>query len=484
MAGSSGWQDVPSTFKVGVGILAFNRPHYLAEMLSALVNQNHAEAFPIVVFDNGSSPSLESQVRMQLRGFPGPVTFMREHSNALNVDRVLRLVQAVDADFVVLPGDDDVPLPNFMKTLQELSSAGPDVTIVSGAMGQIDHRGRRLATVNCPPVFDNAQGALAALLERASYSMPATAFRKSIIDPTFLPRTRTAFDWWLWIQGWMRGVAVVSQEEIVLYRQHEGQEQRHYGSHVFRADAARMLISVLTSPSFKKRLDEWSPTEVDHFAGAALSSEGPNSGDSRWGPMVQMVLADRLLGVASSERICGLFAQASAQAGSPPTLGALRALVGDPDLAELPKETWSRVPVTISFIGACRHIQAWKSFLNWHPARSSQIEVALWCSCDQETTAQGSVFARGCRGDTDESFEMRLSEGPGEVATAQLLDAIGLLTGRLHGFEMHDDGAARFLKFYEKLRLSRAGALLESGYRRYSKLGSRARAHRLGRAKG
>lgn len=458
-------------FPVGVGILAYGRPEYLRAALRALCAQSGAQPFPLVIMDNGSSVPLKSAVEDELRNFAGPVSILREESNALSPLRFVRLIQEVDAEFVLLPGDDDIPEPAYLRTAQELVQDDSKLTIFSSGMSQIDSRGRPLATRNPAPQFADQQTALGTLMTRASYCMPVTGFKKSVIDFTSIPRTRTAFDWWLWIQAWLHGTGKVSKATTLKYRQHSGQEQRFYGAQAFRNDASRMLLSVIQSAAFGKCIESWSESDLERFSQVMLLSDGPNSGDSRWGPMVQMALVDRMIGSLSGESSLKLFAQASGHAGTPASIGALKAVEPGTQISNLPVETWSRVPGNFRWFGTCALIESWREFLNAKDENENpQFTIAITCSCQAKPTSAHELRFDGKRLWDGEAFIFTTGSPPTEIEVVHLLDDVGRLTGRLHGFEIHVDSDARILSMYRRLRLARIGVVLEKAYRRWTRI--------------
>lgn len=450
---------------VGIGILAYERPKYLQEILRALACQDGAETFPIAILDNGSSQPLIDSIAREAELIRGPLAIIREARNALTPERFAALIDAVDADFVLLPGDDDVPLANYVSTAQMLAGSQPSITLISSGMRQIDAKGRLLATENPAPAFPSAPIALGNLISQASYCMPVTGFRKSAIDFSSIPMTRTAFDWWLWIQCWLGGVAATSDLRTLKYRQHGGQEQRLYGSQAFRNDAARMLLDVIRSSRFEDVIAGWTEAEQISFTQTVLNSSGPNSGDSRWGPIIQMSLADQLREYIPSESCVRLFAQASGHAGTPATEGVLRALAPDARLSVLPEETWSRVPIAIRWNARCPLADCWKNFLNIRTGLSAQFSVVVDCACELGQASDHRLLVRGERFDGSGSFRLELSARPSEREAGRLLDSLGRLTGRLHGFETHVTDEVMVLKAYRRFRLSRLGVLAEKMYR-------------------
>ena len=451
---------------LAVVVVAFNRVDYLKGLIQSLISQEGATSFELVLLDNGSDRPLEREVSNLLERLPGPVTVVREPRNVLSPVRWQQAVEIASSDFILLPGDDDVACPQYLSEMKRLASAAPDVTLISGASGQIDSNGRRLPMTVLPAHFDSQAQALAALISANSYWMPASGFRKDAVDLAQAPQTRTAFDWWLWIQCWLAGSAATSDKEVVLYRQHGGQEQRRYGTQSFRLDAGRMLTSVVMGPQLEAVVTGWTDAEAETFAKGILDRSGPNSGDSRWGPLVQVLLADRLRGKAADATVAALHAQAAAQAGAPATSGVLRALTGDPTLDTLPPESWSRVPIAARWTGTCSAIHEWKRYLQLPIQPHGLVAVHFSCHCDEGSGAQHALRVHCARTDSGQRFALDLDAQPNEGSAAELLDTIGMLTGRLHGFEPNSGVEARVVDALRSLRRSRPGSYLEETYKR------------------
>jgi len=184
--------------------------------------------------------------------------------------------------------------------------------------------------------------------------------------------------------------------------------------------------------------------------------------------MVQMVLADRLAGLVPDGQTARMFAQASGHAGTPATVGAVRALTPDLEFSCLPVDTWSRVPVDMEWHGDCRLLAAWRRYLNVGASPPTQLRVEFACSCGGAPEGPHRLTVLGKRLDGAESFRLIIENEPCEADSARVLDAIGRLTGRLHGFETHVNDEAKVIAAYRRLRLSRSGVILEKAYRWWS----------------
>jgi hypothetical protein len=355
---------------------------------------------------------------------------------------------------ILVPGDDDLAEPHYVATMQRLAADG--VALVSGGVREIDADGRFLGTGAAPADFASAPVALARRLTSNGYWMPASGFHRDAVDLAAAPLVRSTFDWWLWLQCWLAGPAAVTAEPVIRYRRHGGQHANYYPSQTFVLDAVRMLLAVLDSERFRSVVAAWTREEADLFADTVLAGPGPIVGDARWGSLVQIVAAERLVGRASPPRIAELHAQAAAQAGSPASSGELRLLFPEGD--GLPAATWTRVPITASWPGSCEPARAWAAYLAL-PA-SGPAEVVLTATCACARGAPHALTVRGHRPDGTGEFSMMLAGPPSDSAAGPLLDAIGTMTGRPHGFVPVASVEARLLDGVRRLRGGRLGRAL------------------------
>lgn len=439
---------------VAVVLVAYDRPAYLGLMLDSLAAQQGAAPFDVIVVDNGSTPPLAESVQAHLERLGPGARIVRESANRLSPDRWQRALDATDATMILVPGDDDLAEPDYVGTMQRLATAG--IALVSGGVREIDAEGTFLGTGATPATFPCQQVALARLLTSNGYWMPASGFHRDAVDLAHAPLVRSTFDWWLWMQCWLAGPAAVTADPVIRYRRHTGQHANYYPSQTFALDAVRMLLAVLDSDRFRTVVAGWTREEADLFADTLLAGPGPIVGDARWGTLVQIVAAERLVGRASPPRVAELHAQAAAQAGSPASSGELRLLF--PEGVGLPAATWSRVPITATWPGDCVLAQQWARYLAI-PA-SGRAEVVLTASCACGSGGAPLLRVEGRRPDGTGEFHLTLDGEPSDSAAGPLLDAIGTMTGRPHGFAPVASVEARVIDGVRRLRSGRLGRTL------------------------
>jgi len=445
---------------IAVVIVSYNREAYLKQLLESLLEQDDKESFELIILDNGSLNPLEPVISADLARFQGQVTLLREEENLLSPARLLQAVSIVESDFILLPGDDDIALPNYISTMRALANSGDSVNMISSAIQNIDVNGKKIGGVWHPAHFSSQQEAIAGLLDTCCYPMPSSGFRKSAIDLYRIPRTRTAADWALWLNSWVSGEAAVSDVETVQYRNHSGQEQHFYSRQRFHLDAARMLTEFVTSDRFEQMLRSWKSSEVTNFVNYLLQSKGVNGGEARWGPLVQILIADKIVDIGFDSLAVALHAQASAQAGVIPDVGTLKALAADPSLRRIPAETWTRIPVTAVWKHDCDFTRAWREYLNIPNMKSAKIDVLAECSCLGQEAVAHELNVQISRDDFGQKRDLRLFDHPSAAASFDFMEALGIMTGREAGFEITASNQKRIRGIAGRIKRSKFGRSL------------------------
>jgi len=164
-----------------------------------------------------------------------------------------KLISAAKGDWIISPGDDDVFIPTSLNNLANLCRTNglTGVTLIAGEALTMDAAGRKLPKVYKPPKFKNPNHGLARTLFESPYWMPATAVRRNTIEFDNFPESLTTCDWWLWINGLTKGGVFYTDEPLVSYRIHEGQEQRTYLNQMWELDRLRVFLGDIQNGSLK-----------------------------------------------------------------------------------------------------------------------------------------------------------------------------------------------------------------------------------------
>lgn len=443
-------------------VVTYDRAAYVGELLASIASQVGRVSHELVLLDNGSPSEVFEQVAQKVAALTCPTTVIRHCENLLSPTRWAEAIAAASGTYVLLPGDDDVLLPDYLATLQRLVADTPEAAIVSGTGRHIDADGRPLGSRSVPLPYLGEAATYADALVRPPYPMPSSGFRRDAVDVNCAPATRTAFDWWLWLQALKHGPAACTDREIVLYRQHDRREANHYTNALNRVDAARMLTAEVTGIATRSMIASWTNEQAEEFTARLLSSPGPMYGDREWGALVQLLVADVLCQTGCVDNGLRLHAEAAAQAGMPMPLGHLQTFTGSRTVRALPRETWLRTPVRTSWRVDCPHLEGWREYLNLAPDTADGPEVVFDCPCSTAPNVVGPV-ARVEQGAHD---AVELGWPVTERSAIALLTVIGT-----HGREgdqesLPIDIERAIITRFRRFRRSRLGSLAEDAYHR------------------
>jgi glycosyltransferase involved in cell wall biosynthesis len=100
--------------KFGILMFTYNRNELLKEVLTAIQNQTYSN-FEVIVLDRGSEPPAKEVVEgMNDARFK----YLRSTQEIHAVDSGNEIIKDMDCDYFVIPGDDDLYLPNALKLVK------------------------------------------------------------------------------------------------------------------------------------------------------------------------------------------------------------------------------------------------------------------------------------------------------------------------------------------------------------------------------
>lgn len=453
----------PRMTRLAVVVLTFNRPELLRRFLVSLSKQEYRRYYELVVYDNGSVPPVFDYVRDLLPLLPQKTKLLRAEENIVGPTRLAQAIRETDAEYILCPGDDDVLHANYLSVMDELARSSRRPTLISAACRQVNIQGKSIRRRWTPPAFEEQWDALANLMLTVPYAFPATGFRRDVIEFTEAPRSRTALDWWLWIQCWLAGRGLVSSETVIDYTWHPGQEQAHYGTQAFRIDGAQMLASVINSNGFKNVVSTWTKKERVAFVDVILKSSGINRGDSRLAPFVQIQLAELLSGTVPDDQVLALYAQAAGQMTYFLDPGHLAALGQKSYSPAMSPWTWSRVPVRASWTCTCRFCSNWRLFLQLPESPNREIRLEFRGLRRDASRDCYEIAVTGERSDANSRFSHRITEAPSMATVQPLLEHVATLRGIERGYETLEGFEARLWRLIARWRYSFLGSQILIG---------------------
>jgi glycosyltransferase involved in cell wall biosynthesis len=246
---------------LSIAILTFNRSGYLNDLLESikLIDPEMQYKIEVIVLNNGSTDNTSGIINLHKARLN-----IKEISNLTNTrgsKSYLRLIEQVNGNFVIFPGDDDVFCESAIdELLTSLDGVADDVTLIAAGAKVINESGSRLNVSYKPSRYSSQAQLLSTLINKSVFWFPATAIRTNILQDNFLPNSLTAFDWYIWILACTKGKVDVIDMEVIKYRQHTNKEQNSYLEENWQIDATLMFSYAIN----KGAISEWLKSTGSH----------------------------------------------------------------------------------------------------------------------------------------------------------------------------------------------------------------------------
>ena len=221
-----------SGVKVSVVVCTYNGEKFLAEQLQSILDQTHPPD-DIIVSDDGSSDStLEIVAEFSSRdsGAKKPQWTVRSRKKPLGVaGNFASALMKARGDFVALADQDDVWEPNRLE--RGLAQFRDGVLLVHSDATLIDEVGHPTGSLMSALRLTNGERrsllsgkALDALLRRNLVTGATTMIRTSLLQQALPIPEGWVHDEWLALMAAVQGGVVFSEESLIRYRQHGGNE--------------------------------------------------------------------------------------------------------------------------------------------------------------------------------------------------------------------------------------------------------------------
>jgi hypothetical protein len=270
--------------RVAICIPAFNGAAYLPVLLDSLQRQTFTD-FRVFIADDVSSDNTVAVVKPFLAD---PRFQLVERSQNLGFNRnLIQLIEAgAGAEFFLMPGQDDVYAPAFLKNHINFFESHPAAALVHSRSELIDEAGKTIDRdqwywSRLQPVTQGAE-LVESLLTHNFICLPAAMVRRAAFDEisgefksetyTFVP------DWWLWLllaaRGWEFGFLAAPD---CSYRLHSGQLTQTLGNITKTSEMTRVIARIaqlLDGEKFGRDLPAARRAEIRRLANARLFRRG------------------------------------------------------------------------------------------------------------------------------------------------------------------------------------------------------------------
>lgn len=221
-----------SGVKVSVVVCTYNGERFLAEQLQSILDQTRPPD-DIIVSDDGSSDStldIVAEFGSRVSGAKKPTWTVQSRKKPLGVARnFASALTKARGEFIALADQDDVWEPTRLE--QGLAGFRDDALLVHCDATLTDEVGRPTGSLMSALRLTSGEGrsllsgnALDALLRRNLVTGATTMIRSSLLKQALPVPEGWVHDEWLALVAAVQGGVVFSEESLIRYRQHGGNE--------------------------------------------------------------------------------------------------------------------------------------------------------------------------------------------------------------------------------------------------------------------
>ncbi len=221
-----------SGVKVSVVLCTYNGERFLAEQLQSILDQTQPPD-DILVSDDGSSDStldIVAEFSSRVSGAKKPVWTVQSRKKPLGVaGNFASALTKARGEFLALADQDDVWEPNRLE--KGLTQFREDVFLVHSDATLIDEAGRPTGALMSALRLTNGErrsllsgNAVDALLRRNLVTGATTMIRASLLEQALPIPEGWVHDEWLALVAGVQGGVVFSEDSLIRYRQHGGNE--------------------------------------------------------------------------------------------------------------------------------------------------------------------------------------------------------------------------------------------------------------------
>ena len=228
---------------LSIGVVTYRRPEFLYQLLTSIYDSDvvDGENVELVILDNGSDDSTSSL----LHDWRNKLTFtlLRNEQNARGRKAYKSLIEASKGDWLINPGDDDrFKSGGLHRIISECKAAPKGTSLIPFGATTINSEGKPTPINFRPKCFESSVDFFSTVLFESPFWMPATAIKRDFVDCEQIPKSITLVDWWLWLNGGLKGTIRSVTEPVVEYRIHVGQEQKSYLDESWQLDRATSFV--------------------------------------------------------------------------------------------------------------------------------------------------------------------------------------------------------------------------------------------------
>ena len=208
-----------------VCLVTRGREEYLDKLLSSFDELLLEKNVKFLIIDNGTAVKVAERLANWNSHNKNVSRLVRLEKNDCRPSTFWKLIQDSGADWIIMPGDDDVIKPEGLREWRRALVQNP-LLVAFGASADVINEGGTLTGDSIFPSIHNVDSIfdrLSTALHGPAFIWPSLFFRVRKV-PAQVPSSRYAFDWWAGINLLLAGQIQTTKTATLQYRIHPNQE--------------------------------------------------------------------------------------------------------------------------------------------------------------------------------------------------------------------------------------------------------------------
>lgn len=247
-------------------IRTINRVDFLKQLIASVEAQTNKD-FSVVAVNNGGNDLTQDILESWQQTSSLSIHVQRNRENSGEI----LFPDALNCDYQVFVGDDDLLLPTAVATIRDAMRSAPERSLYAFSSKTISKLGWRLPATFRPCGYGlSRETVVGRLLMDSCFIFSATAYRTTYLQrsPIDFAQLDYCVDWLMSLLCIVQGAPYISEDPILLSRLHSSQDSSVSNRQIAEEQKRAMLINFAASQTIHEYLSTLSQSEFADLVSA------------------------------------------------------------------------------------------------------------------------------------------------------------------------------------------------------------------------
>jgi hypothetical protein len=284
-------------------LITKGRAEYLGSLLASLDRCLKYDHIQVLVLLNGVEDEIAAQFNEWSHNYPAKVKLQRYQDNDARLSRFWPTILEIKTKWVSFPSDDDILNDSFLSKWNSFENSHSNFGAIATRLELIGPSGSRLGVVRNPsynPKLSLPESAVRAFSE-CPFLWPGLIIQVASL-PSQIPDSRYVLDWWVGLHLLFSNSVQVSEEVLVNYRVHDGQESAVASLSRKNLEAVTHLGNFVAGDLFADWITSRSQEEIVEFVGL-FAKYRPLYGDIKFSSELVSIITRRVTSLRQENEV-------------------------------------------------------------------------------------------------------------------------------------------------------------------------------------